>query len=107
MRCSLLDLLPKILDRIEIRRIARQLKHRQTIDMCGEELLHCPAGMVLRPILNQEDRLCGFRQHLGQERRITVGSEPTGAPLIEETAAKVVDQAKDLIALASSTDRKS
>ena len=63
MGLLLFDLLPELLNRIVVRRIGRQLDDLQPCRLLGEEGFGLGAGMILRPILNEDDGLGGLRQH--------------------------------------------
>ena len=51
----LFDLLPELLNRVVVRRIGRQLDDLQPGRLLGEEGFGLGAGMILRPILNEDD----------------------------------------------------
>ena len=57
----LFDLLPELLNRVVVRRIGRQLDDLQPGSLLGEEGFGLGTGMILRPILNEDDGLCGLR----------------------------------------------
>ena len=62
MSVLLFDLLPELLNRVVVRRIGRQLDDLQPGRLLGEEGFGLGAGMILRPILNEDDGLGGLRQ---------------------------------------------
>ena len=59
--------------------------------MFSKEGLHCPAGMVLGTIVNQDQRLCGGGQDLGQEGLVTRGRETASMPVVEQPAREEVN----------------
>jgi hypothetical protein len=60
VRRIFLDVAPQLLNRIEVRRVGRQLVPGQAIGMGGKEVLHGFAGMVAGAILNQQKVLLGL-----------------------------------------------
>ena len=63
MGLLLFDLLPQLLNRVVVRRIGRQLEDLQPCGLLGEEGFGLGAGVIPRPILNQDDGLRGLLQH--------------------------------------------
>ena len=72
----------------------------QAIGVVGKELLHGFAGMVTRAILDDNQRLAGFGQHLPQEGLITGGVKATGMGFVKESAREIINQAKDFVGFA-------
>src|SRR5262249_11506123 len=71
--------------------------------LLGEEGFGLGAGMILRPILNEDDRLGGLRQDTGEKGNVSGGVEAPILSLIKEVSRKVIDQAEDFIAFALAT----
>ena len=94
---------PQVFDRIEVRRITRQLKHGQAVGMRGEERAHGRAGVVTRPILDDEQRCSGVGHDVAKERLIGLARELCSLSLIEERSTKIVNEAHDLIRLPLAT----
>ena len=92
--------LPQLLDRIVIRRIARQLEDRSPLRVCGKEVLHGSRCVILGSIRNQHDRLRGLSQPICEKGDISIRVEPSRLALISETPGEVLHQADDLVALA-------
>src|SRR5215471_4844793 len=103
MRRELFDVLPQILNRIEVWRVRGQLDFRYALGMRGEKLRHGFAGVITRPILNHNDRLGGLCQDIAQKGRIAVRVEPLRMGLVEEASRKIVDEPKDLVRFAYAT----
>ena len=82
MRPLFFHFLPQLLDRIVIRRIARQLEDRQALRMPGKEALHRRGCVIPRPILNQHDGLRGLVQHAGEKLDVSFRVEPSLLTLI-------------------------
>ena len=59
MGLLLFDLLPELFNRIVVRRIGRQLDDLQPCRLLGEEGFRLRAGVILRPVLNEDDGLRG------------------------------------------------
>lgn len=97
LRCVLLDLLPQILDGIEVRRVGWQLELGEALRMQRKEIVHCLAGVISGSILDQDDVLLGLSQDLGQKVSIGAAGETLGLALPEEAARAVIDQAQDLV----------
>ena len=64
MRCLLFHLLPQVLNRIEVRRVGRQLFDGQTVGMGLEKRFHGLTGVIPSPILNHHDMLRGVREDI-------------------------------------------
>src|SRR4029453_162789 len=96
----LLELLPELLNRVVVRRIGRQLDDLKPCRLLGEEGFRLGAGMILRPILNEDDGLGGLRQHTPEKGNVGGRVEATVLPLIKEVPREVIAQAKDLVAFA-------
>ena len=63
--CSLLfHFLPKLLDRIVIRRVGAKVEDRQAVSVLGKELLRGGARVIPRTILNDNDVLSGLGENL-------------------------------------------
>ena len=105
MRSELFDLLPQILDGIEVWGIGRQLHLRQARGIGVEKLHHSFAGMIACPILDDKNMLGGVRQDLKQKGGITFGVEPPRLGFVEEASRKIVDEPKDLVRFAYATGR--
>ena len=103
MGLLLCDLLPELFNRIVVRRIGRQLDDLQPCCLLGEEGFRLRAGVILRPILNEDDGLRGLRQDTREKGNVGGGVEATVLPLIKEVPREVVDQAEDFIAFALAT----
>src|SRR5215467_568549 len=103
MGVLLFDLLPELLNRVVVRRIGRQLDDLQPCRLPGEEGFGLGAGMILRPILNEDDGLCGLRQDTREKGNVGGRVEATVLPLIKEVPREVVDQTEDFIAFALAT----
>ena len=103
MRRFLLDLLPQVLDRVEIRRVGGQLLNGQARHMGIEKLLHGLARMITRAILNHDDVASSLRQHVEQKGRIASRVKASLMRFVEKLAGEIVDQAKDLVALSFAT----
>src|SRR5882672_12470366 len=99
MGVVLLDLLPKFLNRVVVRRIGRELKDLQPCRLLGEKGFGLSAGVILRPILNQHDGVCGLLQYTCEKGNVGGGVEAAFLPVIKETSGEVLDQPKDFIAL--------
>src|SRR5215475_8647376 len=103
MGVLLFDLLPELFNRVVVRRIGRQLDDLQPCRLLGEEGCGLGAGMILRPILNEDDGLGGLRQDTREKGNVGGRVEATVLPLIKEVPREVVDQAEDFIAFALAT----
>ena len=100
MRAFFFHLLPELLDRIVIRRVARQLEDLKPCGLLGEESFGLGAGVILRAILNQDDGLRGVLQHPCEKGNVGCGVEAAFLPLIQEAPGEVIDQPEDFIAFA-------
>ena len=69
----------------------------------GRRKLCLGARMILRPILNEDDRLRGLRQHTREKGNVGGGVEAPILPLIKAVPSEVIDQAEDFIAFALAT----
>src|SRR5262245_7487451 len=99
----LFDLLPELLNWVVVRRIGRQLDDLQPCRLLGKESFGLGAGMILRPILNEDDRLGGLRQDTCEKGNVGSGVQAPVLPLIKEVPGEVIDQAEDFIAFALAT----
>src|SRR5215510_1125190 len=99
----LFDLLPELFNRVVFWRIGWQLDDLQPRCLLGEEGLCLSAGMILRPILNEDDGLGSLRQDTPEKGNVSSGVEATVLPLIKEVPREVIDQAEDFIAFALTT----
>src|SRR4051795_12247650 len=95
-----LDGAPQMLDRIVVRRVARQRFHPQTLRMGGDKLSRLDRRVIAGSILDQDQRLRRLRQHLLQERTIALRVEAPHMSLGEQAPREIVDQAKYLVTLA-------
>ena len=98
MRRFLLDLLPQVFDRVEIRRVGWPLLNGQVRRMGVEKLLHGLARMITRSILHHDDMAPSLRQHVEQKGRRAVRVQASLMSFVEKLAGELVDQAKDLVA---------
>ena len=105
MRSELFDLLPQILDRIEVGEYAGSCTVVKRLGMGREKLRHGFAGMIACPILNDKDMLGGLRQDIEQEGGIAFRVEPPRLGFGEEASRKRVDEPKDLVRFAYATGR--
>src|SRR6266487_1336273 len=96
----LFDLLPQLLNWVVVWRIGRQLEDLQPCGLLGEEGLGLGTGMILRPILNQDDVLRGLLEHTREKGNVGRGVEAAFLPLIKEAPGEGINQAKDLVAFA-------
>jgi hypothetical protein len=80
VRCVFLDLFPQEFNRVKVRRVRRQLEHRDTVSMLLEELLHGLTGVVFGAILDQDQ----MSHHLQQELGIAVRIEAPGVSSVEQ-----------------------
>ena len=99
----LFDLLPALLNRVVVRRIGRQLDDLPPGRLLGEEGCGLGAGMILRPILKEEEGLGGLRQDTREKGHGGGRVEATVLPLIKEVPREVVDQAEAFRAFARAT----
>jgi hypothetical protein len=95
-----LDITAEILNRIELWRVGGQLIDRQSFLTAGKKFKHGLTGMIPGAILNEDDRLLGLDQHLGQEGLITFSVELAGVGLVEQSPGAEVNQAKDFVTFA-------
>ena len=100
VRCTLLHLLPQELDRVVVRRVGRQLKDRQPIFMFGKEGSGRLAGMILGPILNEDQMLRRLGQYLSQKRLIALRDEAIFLTMVEKASREKLNQPPDLVPLA-------
>src|SRR5436190_1190213 len=100
MGLLLFDLLPELFNRIVVRRMGRQLDALQPCRLLGEKGLRLRAGMILRPILNEDDGLRGWLQGTREQGKGGGGVEATVLPLIKAVPGAGIDQAEDLVAFA-------
>ena len=98
VRILLFDLLPEFLNRVVVRRIGRQLDDLQPCRLLGKEGFGLGTGMILCPILNENDGLSGLCQDAPEKGNVRSGVEAAFLPLIKEAPAKVIYEAKDLVA---------
>src|SRR5215831_10374730 len=103
MRGSLFDLLPQLLDRIEVWGIRWQLHGGHAVSMGRNKLCHGFTGMVACAILNDKDMVRGLRQDITQEGGIAVRVEPSRLGFVDEAPRKIVDEPKDLVRFAYAT----
>ncbi len=103
MRCFLLDLLPQMLDRIEVWRIGREWLDGQAIRMRVEKLLHRLAGVVASTILDHHHMVLGLRQAIAQKGGRAFRVEAACMSFGEKAPREIVDESKDLVALALAT----
>src|SRR5919205_3971548 len=99
MRRFLLDLLPQMFDRVEVRRVRRQLLNGQAIGMGIEKVRHGGAGMIAGSVLNHDDMTPRLSQHVEEKSRIACRVKPSLVRFVEKLSGKVIDQAKDFVAL--------
>ena len=100
MGLLLFDLLPELFNRIVVRRIGRQLDDLQPCRLLGEEGFRLRAGVILCPILSEDDGLRGLLQDTREKGNVGGGVEATVLPLIKEVPGEVIDQAEDFVAFA-------
>ena len=89
MRRFLLDLLPQVFDRVEIRRVGGQLLNGQARHMGSEKLLHGLARMITRAILNHDDVASSLSQHVEQKGRIASRVQASLMRFVEKLAGEV------------------
>lgn len=94
MSLLLFDLFPELLNRVVIRRVARQLKDRQSVSMLLKEEFHRGAGVIPRHVLDEYQVLVGLLQEASEKGRIAIGIEPAFPALIKLASGEVVDQAE-------------
>ena len=75
MGLLLFDLLPELFNWIVVRRIGRQLDDLQPCCLLGEEGLRLSAGVILRPILNEDNGLGGLLQNAREKGNVGSGVE--------------------------------
>jgi hypothetical protein len=68
--------------------------------LLGEEGFGRGARVILCPILNQNDILCGLREPTREKGNGGSGGEAAFLALIKEAPGEVLNQAKDLVAFA-------
>ena len=83
-----LDRPPQQLNRIVVRRITRQLRDMETGSLLVKELLDDLSGMILRPILNQEERLRTLVEDTPQENDVAGGIELAFDALKKQASAE-------------------
>lgn len=88
---------PEVLNRIVVWRVTGQLPHGQACPMCHKELPCGGTGVILGPILNEEEMLLGLRQHAQQELLIALAIEVALDALIEQATGKELNQPKDFV----------
>src|SRR5918996_5629015 len=103
MRCFLFDLLPQMLDRIEVWRIGREWLDSQASRMGDEKLLHGLAGVVAGTILDHHHMLVGLRQNIEQKNGIAFRVEAACMGFVEKAPREIVDESKNLVTLALAT----
>jgi hypothetical protein len=80
----LFDLLPELFNRVVVRRIGWQLDALQPCRLLGEEGWGLGAGMILRPILNEDDGVRGLRQDTCEKGNVGDRVKAPVLPLIKE-----------------------
>ena len=91
MRRFLLDLLPQVFDRVEIRRVGGQLLNGQARLMGVEKPLHGLARMITRAILNHDDVAPRLSQYVEQKGRIAFRVKASLMSFVEKLAGEIVD----------------
>ena len=105
LRLLLFDLLPDLLKRFVVGRIARQLSDRQACLLLGKEGLRGFARVVARTVLQQHQALGRLREDARQEGDVGRRVEPSFLALIKEAPRAVIQQPEDLVAFAHATGR--
>src|SRR4051794_4759063 len=77
--------------------------HGQAVGMRGNKGLRCQRSMIARSILYEDHRAAGGCQHARQKRTVAFSRETLSLPLIEQATREVINQPKDLVALAFAT----
>src|SRR3990172_4057812 len=95
-----LDGSPEKFNRIIVRRIAGQARHRKALDVLGKKVTNSLSGVVFGPVLNQEERLTGLVEDSVQEGDVAGGIELAFDPLEKQTSAEALQQAKDVVGAA-------
>src|SRR6266853_4790499 len=73
---SFLCLLPQVFNRVIVWRIRRQRMHGDALGMLGQKWRGRLAGMIARPIMDEEQVLGGVGQGGTQELLVTVRGKP-------------------------------
>ena len=99
MRRAPFQVFPEELNRVVIRRVRRQLKDRQA-GLLSHELLQVFAGVILGPVVNQDNRLVGLGQDGQQIRLIRGRRKALATAVIKESSREILDRSEDFVALA-------
>ena len=102
---ELFDVLPQILNRIEVGRVRGQLDFRQAIGMRGEKLRHGFAGVIACPILNHKDMVGRLCQDIKQKGCRAVRVESLRMGFVEQASRNIVDESKAFVGFAYATGR--
>ena len=100
MRILFFDLLPELLDGVEIRRVARQLKDGQTCGLLRKERFQRRTRVVPRAVLEQDEVSRGLRQDRAQKLFVTRAVEFARCRTMKKPSTEIVNQAEDFVAFA-------
>src|SRR5215210_9530189 len=94
------DFLPKVLDRIVVGRVGRQLVDGQTFFVLLEKFTSGFAGVVTSAVLDEDDRASDLRKQITQKGLVAIRLKALFGSLINQATAEEFDGAKDLVAFA-------
>lgn len=96
----LLDIAPQEFNRIEIGRIAGQLKDGQAVAMTLKEETGLLRGVIVSAVLDQEQRDGGLLQDTGQKGDVGFGFELVLNALEEDLSSEELDETEDFVGAA-------